>query len=876
MFRPFVLAALLLAGLTAPSAAQQSERHWIEGGATPLRYEIALTPNVEAGTFTGQATIRVRADEPVSSITMNALDLEIQRATIDNRQAAVALNAEAQTLTLTPRSALRAGEHTIRINYTGRVLDDAYGLFRVSYTDDAGQTRKMMATQFEPADARRLAPMWDQPNRRAIFSMTVTAPTDQMVVGNMPIARQQRVSGGLTRTTFQDTPSMSSYLLFLAVGDFERITTTVDGIEVGVVVRRGQTERGRYALRAAEEVINYYHEYFGIEYPLPKLDMIGVPGAGGFGAMENWGAILYFDQYLLLDEDRSNEGDRQFVFTVVAHEIAHQWFGNLVTMVWWDDLWLNEGFASWMAAKAVEERHPDWQPWMLQLTDGTESAMGLDARVGTHPIVQTVNTIDEANLAFDDITYDKGLAVIRMLEGYVGEDAFRNGVRSYLNAHLYGNAQTEDLWRAVQEASGQPVLEIARGFTRQPGYPVLAAAGADCRREANNGVINITQRRFALDEVSRTAELWPVPLVAQRVGAEPVRSVLPASASSTVDLGSCGAYVLNAGQSGFFRVNYDRANLERLTSGYAQLDSNDQLGLLLDYWAFGRSGDAQFTDYLDMAAQIPADADPVIVSHLTESVASLAGYSLGRPSQTQVIAWGRATLRPYLDRVGWDGNAQETSNVIKMRADLINVLGGLGDEQVIAEVRRRVEGATANPALLPAGIRDAAYDVYAKNATTQQYDALLARARAATDFVEQRRAWNQLGNVRDEALARRTLEITLTEEVPRQLRTQVLERVARVHPRMAWDFLVAHRSQYEALLDPLSRLEYPPGIADHSDDPAVATSLEQYAANFPAGAQPTVRSAAANIRLRANMIQTQMPAVEQWIARHRTAAPRGR
>ena len=832
-------------------------------------------PNVEAGTFTGDVRITINSDAELASVTMNAIDLEVTRATIDNSQVTSSVDAEAQTLTLTPRRALRAGRHTLRIQYNARILDDPYGLFRVEYQDEEGQTRRAITTQFEPADARRMLPLWDQPNRRAVFSMTVTHASDQLAVGNMPVARTQRLSGGLSRTTFQDTPSMPSYLLFLAVGDFERVSRDVNGVEVGVVVRRGETARAQYALQAAEEVLHYYTDYFGIRYPLPKLDMVAVPGAGGFAAMENWGAILYFDQYLLLDDDRSNETDRQFVWSVVAHEIAHQWFGNLVTMTWWDDLWLNEGFASWMAAKAVEHVHPDWQPWMAQQTLGTATAAALDARQGTHPIVQTVNTIDDANLAFDDITYDKGLAVIRMLEAYVGEEGFRQGVRDYLNARLYGNARTEDLWAAVQAASGQPVLEIARSYTTQPGFPLLTVQGADCRREANNGTIQVTQRRFALDDVSRTNELWAVPVVAQRVGSQPVRAVLPRQSQSTIDVGGCGTYIVNAGQSAFFRVKYDQTNFNRLVEAFPQLDSPDQLGLLLDYFAFGRSGDGPMTDYLELANQVQPSADPVVLADTAASLTALAGYAHGRPSENAVRAYVRERLQPYFARVGWNSRPGEGSNDIQLRAALIGALAGVGDEAVIAEARRRAAAADTDPNAAPAGIRDAVLAVAAAYATPAEYEALLQRARSTADFVEQRRLFNQVASARDEALARRTLQLVLGDEIPRQLRPTVLSDVAGVHPRLAWDFLVANRAAIEAFLDPLSRLEYPTTVADNSSDPEVADELVRYAADQPEGAQRTAGSIAASIRLRARTVTDAMPAVEQWIAR-RGAPGRGR
>lgn len=868
-FRPLAIAALLLAGALSPTAiAQTSQRQWFEGQPTPLRYEIAVTPNVEAATFAGDARITIETTEELPTVTMNALGLTVSRATIDNSSVQFATNDEAQTLTLTPRRPLRAGRHTIRITYSGVIQDEAYGLFRVEYQDN-GQTKRAIATQFEPGDARRLAPMWDQPNRRAVFSMTVTAPTDQLAVSNMPVERAQRLSGGLTRTRFADTPSMPSYLLFLAVGDFERITRDVDGVELGVVVRRGQTGRAHEALRAGEESLRYYTDYFGIRYPLPKLDMIGVPGAGGFGAMENWGAILYFDQYLLVDDNLSSAAERQTVFGIVAHEIAHQWFGDLVTMAWWDDLWLNEGFASWMAAKATEAVHPDWQPWMSQLIDGTATAMALDARTGTHPVVQTVNTIDEANLAFDTITYEKGLAVIRMLEAYVGEEDFRRGVRDYVSAHMYGNARTEDLWRAVQAASGQPILEIARGFTQQVGYPLITATGADCRRGNASTEITLTQRRFAMDQASRTGEHWPVPVVARRLGHDAVRAVLPVEAQTTMNVGpSCGPYLINAGQSGFFRVLYDRPNLGRLRADFANLEDEDQLGLLLDYWAFGRSGDAPFTDYLEFVNVIPADADPVIVIDTAESMVALAGYAEERPSRDMVRAFGRRVLRPYLDRVGWDTRDGEPSNDALMRATLITSLGALGDEAVIAEAQRRVRLSQTDPSALPAAIRNAVLGVYAQNASMEDYQALLAQIRQATDFVDQRRLWVRLASAKDNSLAEQTLQMVLTDQIPRQLRPQVLQAVAREHPRMAWDFLREHRQQIEDLLDPLQRLEFPTTIASQSSDPAVARELRDYARDFPEGARPTVDAAAAQIELKAQTIRERMPAVESWIRVH--------
>lgn len=861
-FRPYARAALLAALMLVPTAAAQTSRQWFEGGATPLRYEISITPDIERAAFSGETRITIENGETLSTITMNALDLDVASANIDGQLTAAIVDNEAQTLTLTPRQPLPPGRHAITIVYSGRIYDDAYGLFRVAY-DQNGQQRRALATQFEVGDARRLAPMWDQPNRRAVFSITMTAPSALMAISNMPVAEATRLPGGLTRTRFADTPSMASYLLFLGLGDFERITADVDGVELGVVVRRGQTQRAHYALQAGVESLRYFEEYFGIEYPLPKLDMIGVPGAGGFAAMENWGAILYFDQFILVDDDLTSEAERRFVFEVVAHEIAHQWFGNLVTMTWWNDLWLNEGFASWMAAKAMDRLHPEWEPWLSQRADGTENAMALDAREGTHPVVQTVNTIDEANLAFDAISYEKGLAVIRMLESYIGEEDFRRGVRDYLNGRLYGNSVTEDLWSAIQSASGQPVLEIARSFTLQPGFPVLAATCV-------NDTILIRQQRFAVDEASHTGELWSVPLVARAMSGDEERRVLRAQPGSRIRLNNAcrGGYLLNAGQTGFYRISYDRANFARLVRSFATLDDDDQLGLMLDYWAFGRSGHRPMTNYLELVNAMPTDADPTVVMDAAGSLAAIAGYARGRESEAAVKAYGLRVLQPYFQRLGWEPREDEDSNSRLARAALITTLGALGDEAVIAEARHRVGAAESTPDALHGSVRTAAIGLYAAAASESEYEALLASARSATDFVEQRRIWLQLAAARDETLARRTLAMTLGEDAPRQIRTQIIRQVAGVHPRMAWDFLVANRSAVEALLDPLQRLEYPGQIADQSSDQAVADELIAYARTLPDAARPTIAATAANIRLRSRLAERMMPAVEVWIARN--------
>ena len=501
----------------------------------------------------------------------------------------------------------------------------------------------------------------------------------------MPVERARSgVSGGLTRTRFADTPSMPSYLLFLAVGDFERVTRDVDGVELGVVVRRGADRTARNdALQAGEESLRYFTEYFGIRYPLPKLDMIGVPGAGGFGAMENWGAILYFDQYLLVDETPPARAERQIVFSIVAHEIAHQWFGNLVTMMWWDDLWLNEGFASWMAAKAIEARAPG-----LAALDGAAHRRHGDgdgarcarrhASRSCRPSTPSMKPISPSTT----ITYEKGLAVIRMLEAYVGEEDFRQRrARLSERAPLRQRAHR----RSVDARCKPP--RASRCWRSRAASPASRASRADGATAPIAGAArptmarsHLTQRRFAMDDASRTDERWTVPVVARRVGGEPVRSVLPRASAIDASMSArCGDLSRQRRPSGFFRVIYDHANFDALTRASPISTTTDQLGLLLDYWAFGRSGDAPFTDYLELVERAAGDADPVMVVNTAEIAGAACGLrARAGPARTRCAPMAAARLQPYFARVGWDARAGETSNEGKLRGDADRRAGDAG------------------------------------------------------------------------------------------------------------------------------------------------------------------------------------------------------
>ncbi len=471
----------------------------------PSHYRIDLRPDLAALTFTGSEEVDIEVTSPADRIVLNAVALTLSRARLDSTsEGVIVLDAVAQTATLSFPDPIAAGQHRLAIEFTGAINNFSRGLFKVDYPTASGQKR-MLSTHLEPADARRIFPSWDEPAFKASFETAVTVPDGFLAISNMPVAHEEPVGPGLKKVSFAPTPNMSSYLFVLAAGELDRISGSSDGVGIGVVTTRGKAESCRYALESAIKLMHYYDDYFNIRYPLPKLDLIAVPG-GPTGAMENWGGITFFESRLLFDPGNSPERLRRDNFVIIAHEMAHQWFGNLVTMAWWDDLWLNEGFATWMEAKAAEQLNPGWTIW-LDETWVREAAMDDDAGRASHPVRQPIADESEALTAFDRITYLKGRSFIRQLEAYLGAERFRDGIRGYMAAHAYGNAASADLWHVLEQASGEPVTAIATDYIEQPGLPLIAV---NQRCDGGTIQLHLAQRRFT-SHYSDAAQLrWQI------------------------------------------------------------------------------------------------------------------------------------------------------------------------------------------------------------------------------------------------------------------------------------------------------------------------------------------------------------------------------
>ena len=843
------LVSLILAlAIATPAAAAVPTQ--LPTGIEPLDYNLWLAPDAAKLTFRGRVTITLWAGRSIDRIALNAAELSMVGATIDGQAAKIIVYPDTQRASFSTGRPLGVGRHALRIDYTGKINANPSGLFKVDY--DGG---RMLATQFEPADARRMLPLFDEPAKKAIFRLTTIVPQEQLAISNMPQVSSEPLPDGLKRVQFAPTPRMSSYLLFYGLGDMERLTSEVDGTTVSVVIRRGETDKGLYALVAAKQLLRYYNDYFCRKYPLPKLDLVAAPGDVA-GSMENWGAILFSQTNIIYDPKLSSAQDQQKVYGVVAHEMAHLWSGDLVTMAWWDDLWLNEGFASWMASKATDRFHPEWQPLLSALADKDE-AMRLDARGSTHPIVQKVETVAQAEQAFDAITYKKGEAVIRMLETYAGEGAWRDGVRAYIAEHAYGSATNADLWRAVDNAAGKPVSAVAHDFIDQPGVPLISVTSGPAG-------VTLTQGRFGTDAASRTPLTWRTPVPLRSLGdGKTTQTMVAAGTPRSV----AAPVVVNAGQTGYYRVAYDDASLAPLAAGLAKLPAADQFGLLKDGFALGMAGDSPVGNFLKLAAALPADADPLVWREVAGTLASLDRYYSPGPQRVAYRAWAAGVLEPVRARIGFDARKGEPDNVAVLRESLLLALTQIGDPRAISEAKARFQGARTDLSRLSADERRWVLVGAARSADAATFQALRDLARAARDPLEREDLYTNLTAVEDEGLAAQVLAIAITDEAPSNLSARMLREVSTVHPDLAWRFTLANLAAINRGLDSLNRAMFVPKIAANSKDPKRGDELEAYAAtNIAADAQGEVKVALSQIRSAAEIHDTRLPQIDAWIA----------
>ncbi|MEC9018496.1 MAG: M1 family metallopeptidase, partial [Pseudomonadota bacterium] len=804
---PVALATPALAQSAAPTGPAAGITTQLPRGAAPSHYAIEVTPDAANLRFTGNTVIDVTVSQTMPALVLNAADLSIGAVTLTpaNGKAmkgAAKVDADAQTVTLDFGKPLAPGNYRLAIAYAGVINQQANGLFALDYTNNEGQATRALFTQFEAPDARRFVPSWDEPSYKATFDLTAIVPTGELAVSNMPVKSTADMGGGKTRVSFGTSPKMSTYLLFFGLGELERATKMAGQTEVGVITGKGNTGKAQLALDASASILPYFNDYFGVPFPLPKLDNVAGPGQSQFfSAMENWGAIFTFERALLVDPRFTSESTKRRIYETVAHEMAHQWFGDLVTMAWWDDLWLNEGFASWMATKVTDKLQPEWE-MLLTRVDGREAAMSLDSLSTTHPVVQKITTVDQVNQAFDAITYQKGEAVITMLEGFAGEDVWRNGIRSYMKAHAYGNTVTDDLWKAVDGAGAKGLVAIAHDFTSKPGIPLVKVESAQC--QGGSTLLTLSQGEYSRDNKDKAPLSWNVPVMAQTIGGAPQRLILQGKGQMT--LPGCGAYVINAGQTGYYRSLYPAANVEALAKGFTRLSSIDQTGLLADNYQLGLGGYQPIGLALDLIDAVPANASPAVLAEVPGYLGSAYDMLEGdAAAQARVGAYATAKLGPVLSRIGFDAKAGEGPQVPVLRSALVSTLGDMGDKAVVAEANRRFAALESDPAALDGPLRNVWLGIIAKNADQATWDKLRMMAKGAKTDLEKSTLYALLGGARDQKLGAQALDLALTDEPGKTTSAAIIGQVGYEHPMLAVDYVLAHRAQYEALIDVSAR-----------------------------------------------------------------------
>ena len=845
----------------------------------PSKYRLTLQPDLETFTFKGEQTIDIEIVVPTARISLNAAELEISGATLRRNGAStpvrsISLDADTETATLDFGETLSPGPAQLDMQFTGILNDRLVGFYRSEYQDAEGQTRHLATTQFEATDARRAFPCWDEPARKAVFDVTLVFADGFQAVSNTPIVEDTRPSPGMRFVRFGETPVMSTYLLAFVVGDLVSVQAeAADGTKVGVWTTRGKENQAGFALDTSVKLLGYFNEYFSIPYPLPKLDHIAIPDFAA-GAMENWGCVTYRETALLVDPENSSAGTRQRVAEVVAHEMAHMWFGDLVTMEWWDDLWLNESFASWMGTKAVDWLFPDWEMWTQFVNMDTNRALSLDGLKNSHPIEQEVKNPAEVSQLFDAISYSKGGSVLRMLEHFLGPEVFRGGLYRYLKGHEYGNARTQDLWSALEEESGLPVTSIMDSWVKQMGYPVLEV-GAD--RGADNVQISLSQERFVYDrplgDEEPNPEVWRVPVTVSAPGAVAVSTVMESKEALLTLPAARPAedwYKVNADQTGFYRVNYTGEDWQRLAPavGARELPATDRLGIQNDAYALSRAGLLPITQFLELAGSYSGETDASVWSDLASNLRDIEQLIAGEPVHPTYQRFGRELFGPAARRAGWTPRPEDGHLDSLLRSTVLGQSGSYNDEETLGQASDLFRQYLENPDAVHPDLRGVVFSLAAQAGDRTTYNQLWDLEERTSLQEEKIRLLLATSRFQDVGLLNETLERALSSRVRSQDTITVVGGVA-ANPKgrqPAWEFVKNNWGEFDRRYGGggfgLMRLV---SICSSFTTDEQRADVENFFTEHPApAAERTIRQALERVRLNIRWLEHNRPALNDW------------
>jgi puromycin-sensitive aminopeptidase len=756
-----------------PTRARPGYR--LDSGATPTHVDLHVEVDpAESDRYRGEVVIRLRLARGVRRLRLHAVDLRVSGVRLEaggeTHAPRCTPHPEVGMLELTFARPIPAGAARLRLAFAGRLRRDLCGLYRAR----SGRHR-FAFTQLEATDARKFFPCFDEPAFKARFRISVTTGRRHSVISNGPIERTTQLPRGRKRVDFAETPPLSTYLVALAVGPLEASAPVRLGrTPIRVWSAPGKRGLTAFALEAARESLRRLERYFGLPYPYAKLDLVAVPDFE-FGAMENAGAVFFRETLLLLDPATATLAERKRAAEVIAHELAHMWYGDLVTMAWWDDLWLNEAFATWMAFAVVDAWKPGWRMWH-DFQHGRAAALELDGLRHTHPIWCEVRTAEDASSNFDVITYEKGAAVVRMLERYLGPAAFRRGVRAYIRRHREGNTRAADLWRALSQASGEPVERMARAWIEQPGYPMLSL---ELGRERGRTRLELTQTRFLARAAARPvrgARRWPIPWVGRVGGGGRPRLArkLLVAAHERLDLGRGPVRFVygNADEGGFFRPLHSETELRALAASLPELSAVERMGLVDHHWALVRAGRADLGDWLALAGALGNERDPDVLLTLRRPLGFLRGSLIPDAAPACAEPFERFVAHrfgPAFAALGWEPSPGETEATRVRRSALLGLVGGVaGEPAVIAEAAQRCERYLADRRGLDPNLADAVVSLAARAGDARRQRRFERAMQKAATPQEQRRFLFALADFTRAELVDHTLSLSLTDAVATQ------------------------------------------------------------------------------------------------------------
>jgi len=730
---------------------------------SPLNYKLIFEPDLKKFTFDGLESVSINCKKSVNIITMNCAELKIKSCIVKSGKKIIKstpkINEKTEELQIKLGEKIR-GLCTVDLEFKGILNDRLLGFYRSKYQQN-GKTKYLATTQFEAADARRAFPCWDEPEAKATFEISIIADNKFTAISNMPIKTKKKIGNKITYN-FQKTPLVSTYLIYLGVGEFEYLTGKAGKIQIRVVTTKGNTSKGKFSLELGKKLLTSYEKYFGIKFPLPKLDLIAVPDFAA-GAMENWGAITFRETILLYDPKTSSTRTKQFIAEVISHEIAHMWFGNLVTMKWWNDLWLNESFATFMATKFVDKFYPEWDLWNQFVEDAMNVAMGLDSLKTTHPIDVKVNSPAEIREIFDAISYDKGGCVLRMLENYVGEPNFQKGLKKYLSDFKYKNAKGQDLWDAIGKASGMPVTTMINTWLKQPGFPLV-----EINQDGNN--LKIKQKRYLLESDKKFSKgLWSIPL---SLGLEKETSkTLFSKKSMSIKLPkNTIGFVANYGRKGFYRVKYDEGILLdlKMLVDQKRIPPIDRWAIQNDLFSLCVSGDEQVRNYLDFSDAY-FDEDSYLASvNVAHNLASLYFRAFDEKFIEEIRSYAINYFRKILSNLGWEPQKSDKHTDALLRTFTIAVLGKMNDDAVTVEAIKKYHKFLKSPSSLSPDLIETICSIAAWNGNSKTFAELKKLYTNAKTMEEKLRFLGAMCGFQDKKLLVRTLNFSQTSEVRSQ------------------------------------------------------------------------------------------------------------